>query len=631
MSMSDDMRNRRRPMGPANRSPSNDQLSWERDEVLDGHRVRDDRRAPAPRSDVRNFDKYFEQERRGARPPERDGSRYDVTPAPLSTRSPIERVEEYHPSQDSRPRDYPRNGADGVQRSGDQVAPQRQAPVFSAFRPGATVAQPQREPERPATEGNHWDGHRMHHSQPANPPLRSDARAAPRSYERNPAEERFAPRDDHAPGNQPATTPQDDWEHRHQPAADWPVEEPAQRHAGYAYTEARYGEGDGEPGGYGTRGAYDQAAPRHDGYDPSADDALHFDDDIFPEQQRDAAATPDAYWGGASGDTTAHAFHAPQPLVPQHDTGDADYFSDEADDIIDGYGTPKPRSRKMLLMAVLVGTALAGGGAAYVYNMSGGPGTDTADVPVVPADNAPLRDAPAEAGGREFANKSKLIYDRLSDRAPGGAESATAATEAAASAAPAPDALDSRIESALRTAQGGAASSGNAVASDAAPASAADRPRPVEALVLRPDGTTEAAPAPRALAAASSSRLTAPVATAPTTTAAVRPIAPAPRAAPPTPAAVAPAAPVSSGGAGYYVQVGSAKDPNAANTEMGVMQTKYGAVLEGAGPDVKRVDLGEKGVWYRLRLGPLPDKTAAVALCDKLKASGLPGCLIQSQ
>ena len=37
---------------------------------------------------------------------------------------------------------------------------------------------------------------------------------------------------------------------------------------------------------------------------------------------------------------------------------------------------------------------------------------------------------------------------------------------------------------------------------------------------------------------------------------------------------------------------------------------------------IKKVDLGDKGVWYRLRLAGFSDKSAAQAFCEKLKADG---------
>jgi len=38
--------------------------------------------------------------------------------------------------------------------------------------------------------------------------------------------------------------------------------------------------------------------------------------------------------------------------------------------------------------------------------------------------------------------------------------------------------------------------------------------------------------------------------------------------------------------------------------------------------DIKRVDLGAKGIYYRLRVAGLADKTAATNLCTRLKSRG---------
>jgi hypothetical protein len=38
-------------------------------------------------------------------------------------------------------------------------------------------------------------------------------------------------------------------------------------------------------------------------------------------------------------------------------------------------------------------------------------------------------------------------------------------------------------------------------------------------------------------------------------------------------------------------------------------------------PDIKQVDLGAKGIWYRLRI-VASDKSVASLLCEKLKSEG---------
>jgi len=49
------------------------------------------------------------------------------------------------------------------------------------------------------------------------------------------------------------------------------------------------------------------------------------------------------------------------------------------------------------------------------------------------------------------------------------------------------------------------------------------------------------------------------------------------------------------------------------------LRRAHKAELEGLQPDISKVDLGAKGVFYRLKAGPLVDKGAAQAMCRKLK------------
>ena len=50
-------------------------------------------------------------------------------------------------------------------------------------------------------------------------------------------------------------------------------------------------------------------------------------------------------------------------------------------------------------------------------------------------------------------------------------------------------------------------------------------------------------------------------------------------------------------------------------------KAKHASVVGGLSPDVKQVDLGDKGTWYRLRI-VAGSKADAALLCDKLKADG---------
>jgi uncharacterized protein len=84
-------------------------------------------------------------------------------------------------------------------------------------------------------------------------------------------------------------------------------------------------------------------------------------------------------------------------------------------------------------------------------------------------------------------------------------------------------------------------------------------------------------------------------------------------------------APVDTGKAisgAYTLQVGAYKSLTDANAAWNAYRTKYAAVLLGYSSNVQRVDLGEKGTWYRLRISGLGDPKVASALCDQLKKEG---------
>jgi len=95
-------------------------------------------------------------------------------------------------------------------------------------------------------------------------------------------------------------------------------------------------------------------------------------------------------------------------------------------------------------------------------------------------------------------------------------------------------------------------------------------------------------------------------------------VAPAPK-----PVAAAAAKPVETKPAtagSYLLQIGAYKSQDEAMAAWKAYAAKHAALLKGFGPDVQRADLGDKGVWYRLRLSSFSDRTAATALCERLKA-----------
>jgi cell division septation protein DedD len=105
-----------------------------------------------------------------------------------------------------------------------------------------------------------------------------------------------------------------------------------------------------------------------------------------------------------------------------------------------------------------------------------------------------------------------------------------------------------------------------------------------------------------------------------------KPVKPAVQTAAATPQAATAAAPTK-----YVVQVGSKKNQTEALASFADMQQKYPALLANYRPMVQKADLGAKGTWYRLRIGPISDKTAAAKLCTQLKSQGMADCLVTSQ
>jgi cell division septation protein DedD len=106
---------------------------------------------------------------------------------------------------------------------------------------------------------------------------------------------------------------------------------------------------------------------------------------------------------------------------------------------------------------------------------------------------------------------------------------------------------------------------------------------------------------------------------------------PAPAAAPSaTPSATAP----KSTGAGYVAVLASV--PASANSRISAlqqfadMQQKYGAALQNKTPDVQEANLGEKGTYHRLVVGPPGSRDAANSVCSQLKSAGYNDCWVMA-
>lgn len=107
----------------------------------------------------------------------------------------------------------------------------------------------------------------------------------------------------------------------------------------------------------------------------------------------------------------------------------------------------------------------------------------------------------------------------------------------------------------------------------------------------------------------------------------------------PTPAKAEPAPPpaetpapsgVDAASGSHLVQVGAFRSEDEASGTWNRMTTKFGDYLGGKASDIERADLGAKGVYYRLRVGPFASADAAKTYCEGLKSRGQ-DCLVKAK
>ena len=352
-------------------------------------------------------------------------------------------------------------------------------------------------------------------------------------------------------------------------------------------------------------------------------------------------------WDQPPAPVSVRPFHAPA-TIPDDDL-DADFFADEDDYDAEEYPQEKKGGRKKLMAAVLVGAVVTGGGLAYVYKTSGGAGDGYPSV--ISADSRPVKEEPTEPGGRDFPNGNKLIYDRLG----GVAQEAGAAPTRLAGGSPSGKnevqgvaatggTLEERIENALKAQKEEEPAAQNRGSSGGSP----DTPRTVRTMTFGPDGTQQAVDSKTQRVAANSGLSSGIVVTTQPTSASTRDAPPpadesaetsatAGSASAPAPrqtktAAVAPpqAAPqlneTAAGSGNFFVQIAARNDQDAAMAAFASLQQKYAGVLGNHSPSVRKVDLGEKGVWFRLLVGPIESKGDADQLCEQLKTAGMKSC-----
>lgn len=304
---------------------------------------------------------------------------------------------------------------------------------------------------------------------------------------------------------------------------------------------------------------------------------------------------------------------------------------DGAEDDVDDEG-----SRLPLLIVIALLVLAAFGGVVYLAYTEGVQ-KGRSDAPrVITAQTGPAKVAPTDAGGTATPYKGLKIYEQPApaDEDAGNEDSAppppteVKPTAPAATAAVTPPPAVSTTKPNVTT-----AASSPVVAKPqpvvAKPQPVVAKPQPVFAKpqpavtkpVAQPPSQTMATAAPKPLAPT-------PAAKAPAT-AEIKPTAVAPVQSKPTvvaavpPPTPAPAATATAGGA-YVLQIGSYKSEAEANAAFAALKAKNATLMSGYAANIKQVDLGAKGTWYRLRVGSFGDKDGATALCQRLGGGCFP-------
>lgn len=78
---------------------------------------------------------------------------------------------------------------------------------------------------------------------------------------------------------------------------------------------------------------------------------------------------------------------------------------------------------------------------------------------------------------------------------------------------------------------------------------------------------------------------------------------------------------------GFLLQIGATQQEGRAAGEITRLAEKHPEILGDLDSVVVRIDLGEKGVWYRMRVGSFASRAEAEATCDELKAVNV-GCFV---
>ncbi|HVJ51334.1 MAG TPA: SPOR domain-containing protein [Aliidongia sp.] len=284
----------------------------------------------------------------------------------------------------------------------------------------------------------------------------------------------------------------------------------------------------------------------------------------------------------------------PDEHEPSHEHEFEHQYADEQDENL-YYEEEPERPRFAFLRPVLLGVVAIGcaGALWYAYSKTTGGGNGGA-IPLIRADQSATKVKPDSPGGETVPDQDKLVYN---PNQPGAkVERLLAPPEQPLPRAVAPPPTD--INAPLPVQEVGQAPVPKSIPS--APGAAASPPPP-------PAGSSGMLSAPEGAKSVAGIEIPP---------------------APPTPAAPGKpgAAPAASGGV-FKVQIAATRDEATAQSEWERLKHAHADLLGSLSPTVVRADLGDKGIFYRIQAGPVPDQAKAEKLCTELKKLSI-GCII---
>lgn len=278
----------------------------------------------------------------------------------------------------------------------------------------------------------------------------------------------------------------------------------------------------------------------------------------------------------------------------------------EDDEDVEGSRLPLLIVLALLVLAMFAGVVWL----AYTQGVARG----RTETPVITAANGPARIAPANPGGAEQPYKGFKIYEQP---APPDEDSLTTPQTSPRAAAP----QEAKIPPPPPTKPA-------IVAPAPAPSAPTPAPKLASAAPAKPAPQAKSLPQAKPAAPQPSA---APIPAGPATAPPRALSAPSGMHSAGAATATSPASADARGGAegrpvtasgSAVLQIGAYKSQADAEAAWKVYKAKHAALLSGYGYDVQQADLGEKGVWYRLRIAGFASKDVAVAMCDRLKTDG---------